>query len=130
MAVTGHVRPRDKALLDAIEAVEPSEHAGPVWRVARAERDPCVCGRSGGRWDDGTFDVLYTALERDGAIAEMYFHLKRGQPVFPSRARFHLHRLDVALERALKLLDLQALASLGVDVGTWGRLSSESRAPE
>lgn len=125
-----NVRRRDSALLDAIEAVDPVPYEGPVWRVARDGRDPCVCSTSGGRWDDGTFEVLYTAMERDGAIAELYFHLKRGQPVFPSQVHYKLHELKAKLERALQLLDLEALGRLGLDVSTYGRLSYRERRAE
>jgi RES domain-containing protein len=121
---------RDSALIDAIEAIEPVYFSGPVWRVVREGRDPCQCSRSGGRWDDGTFDVLYTALGRDGAAAEMYFHLKRGQPIMPSRVRYHLYELRATMDRALKLLDLAALGRLGLDMAAFGRLSYQERVAE
>ncbi len=123
-------RRRDNALIDAIEAREPVRFEGAVWRVVRAGRSPLDCARSGGRWDDGTFDVLYTAAERDGALAEMYFHLGRGQPVFPSQVRYELHELAVVLERALRLVDLTALAGLGLDTAKYGRLSYDARTDE
>jgi RES domain-containing protein len=123
-------RRRDNALIDAIEALAPVRFEGTAWRVVREGRSPVDCARSGGRWDDGTFDVLYTAAERDGAIAEMFFHLGRGQPVFPSRVRYELHELSVALERALRLADLAALAGLGLDTAKYGQLSYEARSEE
>lgn len=125
-----HASRRDSALIDAIEAIEPVQFSGPVWRVVREGRDPCQCSRSGGRWDDGTFDVLYTALPPDGAVAEMYFHLKRGQPIMPSRVRYRLYELHAAMDRALKLLDLAALARLGLDTAAYGRLSYQERVAE
>lgn len=72
---------RDSTLIDAIEAIAPLPFSGPVWRVTREGRDPTRCSGSGGRWDDGAFDVLYTSAERLGAISEMKFHIERGQPV-------------------------------------------------
>lgn len=116
-------RRRDKAVLDAIEAHAPVAFEGTVWRVVREGRSPLLCSRAGGRWDDGTFDVLYTSQERDGAIAEMGYHLRRGQPVFPSRIRFGVHELRVSLGRALKLVDLAALATTGLDTARYGQLS-------
>ncbi len=98
--------------------------------MVKDHRDPFQCSASGGRWDDGTFDVLYTSLERNGAIAEMHFHLARGQPVFPSRVSYRLHELEITVERALKLLDLEALAQLGVSTKEFGRLSYEERETE
>lgn len=123
-------RRRDSTLLDAIEAVAPVHFTGAVWRVVRESRDPTLCSRSGGRWDDGTFDVLYTSAAREGAIAELYFHLARGQPVFPSQVRYRLHELRVALKRALKLVDLDALAKIGIDTGRYGQLSYQERQGE
>lgn len=121
---------RDKALLDAIEAHAPVIFGGTVWRVVREGKSPVVCSRAGGRWDDGTFDVLYTSQERDGAIAEMYFHLGRGQPVFPSRIRFCVHELNVSLSRALKLVDLPALAAMGLNTARYGQLSYDRVSEE
>jgi hypothetical protein len=43
---------------------------GPVWRAVREERDPSVGTPSSSRWCNGNFDVLYTSLEADGAVAE------------------------------------------------------------
>ena len=121
---------RDSALIDALEAINPVTYDDTVWRVTREGRDPCQCSRSGGRWDDGTFDVLYTAETKDGAIAEMYFHLLRGQPVFPSRVNYNLHEIKVSLSQALKLVDLVALAALGLDTTRYGQLSYAERKVE
>lgn len=123
-------RSRDNALIDAIEAHTPAEFQGTVWRVVRRGRSPLDCGRSGGRWDDGTFDVLYTSQEQDGAIAEMYFHLGRGQPVFPSKVEYGMHELEVTMDRTLKLLDLDALKSLGLDTSRYGQLSYDRVSDE
>ena len=121
---------RDSKLIDAIEALEPEPYAGPVWRVVRDGRDPTQGSASGGRWDDETFDVLYTSLEDNGAIAEMYFHLRRGQPIMPSKPKYRLHELTARLDHALNLLDLKALSALGLDIGKYGRLAYEERQGE
>lgn len=121
---------RDNKLIDAIEDYSSIEFDGPVWRVVRDGRDPAQCSASGGRWDDGTFDVLYTAAEKDGAIAEMHFHLKRGQPIFPSQVRYRLHELLVSLKRALKLVDVEALSSLGINTSRYGQLIYQERQTE
>jgi RES domain-containing protein len=123
-------RSRDNALIDAIEAHAPVTFEGTVWRVVRSGRSPLVCARAGGRWDDGTFDVLYTSQERDGAIAEMHFHLGRGQPVFPSKVEYGVHELDVSLNHALKLVDLEALTALGLDTTRYGQLSYDRMSDE
>lgn len=84
---------RDNKLLDALETSPPIEFEDRVWRVVRGDRDPLRGSSPGGRWDDGTFDVLYTSTEADGALAEMHFHIMRGQPIFPSEMEFLLYEL-------------------------------------
>ena len=80
----------------------------------RQGRDPLQGHPSAGRWDPGTFDVLYTSMEPDGAIAEIHFHLSR-QPVFPSRLAYRLHEIAVRTTKTLHFADLSALVRLGVD---------------
>lgn len=121
---------RDPALLDALEAIDPVVFDDTLWRVVRDGRDPLQCGSSGGRWDDGTFDVLYTSLSDAGAVAEMRFHLSRGQPVMPSKVRYGLHELHARVERALELVDLAALRALGMNTDRYGALSYAEREQE
>ncbi|MES0066058.1 RES family NAD+ phosphorylase [Mesorhizobium sp. M0074] len=129
MAIAGRKR-RDSRLIDAIEAIVPVEYSGTVWRVVRQGRSLIQCSSSGGRWDDGTFDVLYTSQEREGALSEMRFHLTRGQPVIPSRVRYNLFEIDLALDRTLRLLDLAALQTLGLDTSRYGQLSYQEKHAE
>jgi RES domain-containing protein len=123
-------RVRDSALIDALEIIPPIPFNGSVWRVVRDGRDPLMCSAAGGRWDDGTFDVLYTSQSGDGAIAEMHFHLSRGQPIMPSKVVYRLFELSVALEKTLHLADLDAIARLGVDTRRYGTLSHADRQLE
>ena len=123
-------RIRDNALIDALEAFPAVPFAGPVWRVVREGRDVLAGSAVGGRWDDATFDVLYTSQAGDGAVAEMHFHLTRGQPVVPSRVAYRLHELKVAMARTLHLADLDAIAALGVDTSRYGTLSHAERGQE
>ena len=81
----------------------------------REGRDPLLGAASLSRWCDGTFDVLYTSLERDGALAEIHALLSL-QPVFPSKLRSFAHKLKVAAPQTVRLADLPTLARLGVDV--------------
>ncbi|MFP6748322.1 MAG: RES family NAD+ phosphorylase [Alphaproteobacteria bacterium] len=122
--------PRDVQLIDALEALPVKPFESRVWRVVREGRDPRLCSAAGNRWDDGTFEVLYTATARDGAIAEMYFHLKRGQPVFPSKIRYALHELQVHVDGLLDLSELDDLADLGLDVARFGQLCYQDRKGE
>jgi hypothetical protein len=120
---------RDNRLIDALEAFPRRSFEGKVWRVVREGRDPLLCNAPGGRWDDGSFDVLYTSKERDGAIAEMVFHLLRGEPVFPSRIRYGLYELNVSLTEVMTLT-MSDLASLGLDAARFGQLSYNERNHE
>jgi hypothetical protein len=123
-------RIRDNALIDALESAPSTLFEGVVWRVVREGRDVLQGSAYGGRWDDGTFDVLYTSELADGAVAEMYFHLSRGQPVIPSKVTYHLYELQVTVRRALKFDDLAAHAALGADTARYGMLSYLERAQE
>ncbi len=59
--------------------------------------------------------VLYGAAHRDGAIAEIHFHLNRGQSVFPSRMRHDVFELAVKAQQTLVLADMDQLRRLGVE---------------
>jgi len=109
----GDRKARDPDLLELIDKFERTAFTGPVWRVVRETRDPLQASPVGARWDPGTFDVLYTSLDRDGALKEMYFHLSR-QPVFPS-VPFKLHRLRVRATKVLHLPEMGMLEKLGVE---------------
>jgi RES domain-containing protein len=117
-------RARDLDLLDALDAHKGVAFEGDVWRIVRDGRDALQGYPAGARWDPGTFDVLYTSLEREGALAEIYFHLTR-QPVFPSKMRSVLHRIAVKTERTLRLADLAAIEALGVSRESYASLSYE-----
>ena len=122
--------PRDNHLLDAIEALPREAWSGPVWRVVREGRDPTQCSAVGGRWDDRTFEVLYTSTHADGARAEMFFHLSRGQPVIPSQVRYGLHELRVTLDACVSIASLEVLAGLGLKTNAFGQLSYSERQTE
>ena len=105
----GPRRARDLRLLDEVDAHPRRAHAGLLWHVVREGRDPLQGGRSTSRWCNGRFDVLYTSLEREGAIAEVHA-LVSLQPVFPSKIAFQVHRLRVSVQQSLHLADLPTLA--------------------
>jgi RES domain-containing protein len=128
--MTSHRPPRPKALLDAIEVEAPANFGGPVWRVVTDGYDPLRPSRAGGRWDDGSFDVLYTSSTRDGALAESWFHLAKGQPIIPSKVAKRLYQIKAELNRVLDLSGNGKLASFGVNMATYGRLSYIQRVEE
>lgn len=111
-------RARDHRLLDTIDALPRETFDGRVWRVVPKGRNPTLGHRSSSRWCDGTFDVLYTSLERDGAIAEVHEYLNL-QPVFPSKPGWSCFELAVRSHRTLRFADLSALNRLDVDSDTY-----------
>jgi hypothetical protein len=121
---------RDNRLLDALENIQPEAFAGEVWRIVRDGRDPVQCSAAGGRWDDQTFDVLYTSSSADGAIAEMYFHLRRGQPVMPSQVHYRLFELSIKLSSCLRIVVMADLTTLGMQTAAFGQLSYVEREQE
>lgn len=122
--------PRDSNLIDALDAMRRAPFSGTVWRVVRDGRDPCQGSASGGRWDDSTFDVLYTSITADGAIAEMHFHLLQGQPILPSKVKYRLFELRVATRDTITLSPIAVLAQLGMDTTKYGQLSYLERIQE
>lgn len=123
-------RPRDVKLLDAIDALTAKPFRGILWRVVKDGRDPLACSAVGGRWDDRTFDVLYTSKKPEGAVAEMYFHITRGQPVIPSKIRYVLFELFAELESCIELPTLSDLEKLGLRTDQYGHLSYFERHQE
>ncbi len=122
--------PRDRTLIDTLERLETKSFNGIVWRVTRDGRDPTLFFGGGNRWDDGTFDVLYTSISEQGALAEMRFHIGRGQPVVPSKISYRLHQLSVRVDGLLDLTDADVLAKVGIDRGNFGRLPYLDRQGE
>ncbi len=114
----GPLRPRELALLDALDACPREALNHSFWRVCRDGRDPLQAAPSRSRWCDGSFDILYASFERDGAVAEVHALLS-SQPVFPSQVSWFVHRLAVRTDRTLRLADLDLLASLGIDVARY-----------
>jgi hypothetical protein len=108
-------RVHDRAILDALEALSPEAFAGDAWRVTRRGRDPLRGSSTDGRWSPaGEFEVLYTSLERAGAVDEIGFRLSL-EPVWPSRLEHEVHQLDVQTSRTLRLANVAELAPMGGD---------------
>lgn len=95
--------------------MEPERFSGKVWRVTGRGRDPLRGSTANGRWSPmGESEVLYTSLERDGALTEIGYRLSL-EPVWPSRLHHEIHRLAAATERSLRFPDVTALAPFGID---------------
>jgi hypothetical protein len=112
-------RVHDRAVLDALEAAPSQPFEGDVWRVTRTGRDPLRGSGASGRWNAASeFEVLYTSLERDGALAETGYRLSL-EPVWPSLLQHEVHRLEVQTQRTLRLANLASLTPLGIDVSRY-----------
>ena len=108
-------RIHDRVILDALEAIDSEAFEGFVWRVTRKGREPLRGAGAHGRWSaSGEFEVLYTSLEADGALAEIGYRLSL-QPVWPSRIEHEIHTIEVQIERVLRFANTAALAPFGVD---------------
>src|SRR5205085_10597446 len=69
-----------------------------------------------GRWNAiGEFEVLYTSLATDGALAEVGYRLSL-EPVWPSRIEHEICTLKVWADRVLKFDNLQQLEKVGVNI--------------
>lgn len=112
-------RVHDRAVLDALEASGSQPFEGNIWRVTRKELHALRGSSAYGCWSPtGEFEVLYTSLERDGALAEIGHRLSL-EPVWPSRIQHDIHTIEVHIERTLHLADLDSLKPLGVDVNRY-----------
>jgi len=121
---------RDIRLIDQVEALPVETYSGDVYRLVRDGRDPKICWHSQGRWDDGSFDVLYAATTADGALAEIQYHLSQLQPFGPDFLTYRMYRIPVAHLEVINLLEKTVLQSLGVDLAAWGKSGYVSRGEE
>jgi RES domain len=112
-------RVHDRAILDALDAIDPKPFEGTVWRITRKDREPLRGSSTHGRWSpNGEFEVLYTSLERDGALAEVGHRLLL-EPVWPSLIQHQIHRIEVRTEKTLHIPDLATLQTLGIDTAQY-----------
>jgi RES domain-containing protein len=117
--MVGSSRVHDRAILDALEGMDPVPVDANVWRIIRSGRDPIRGSAAQGRWSPGeTIEVLYTSLERNGALAEIGFRLSL-EPVWPSRVKHELHEIAVQTQRTLRLADVASLTPHGVDASRY-----------
>jgi hypothetical protein len=100
----------DPALLDILDALPKQSFDGAVYRATRLSLDPLAASYNGGRWMvRDAAAILYTSLEREGALAEIAFHWSQLTPR-PTKPVL-VHRLLVSAHRTLRLIraDITAL---------------------
>lgn len=113
----------DPTLLDRLSTFQSERFEGEVFRATRVNADPVAASISGGRWapppgGDAGHSVLYTSLERDGAIAEVVSFLAQLTPI-PGARQIGVTRLGVSTSQTLRLVRTD-LAALGVDLDRYG----------
>jgi hypothetical protein len=117
-------RPHDPELLDLLAGFTPQSFDGVVWRATRLNQDPIAFSYNGGRWAPPSsyqsVPVLYTSLEREGAVAEMVSWLAMLIP--PPSKPIIVHKLMVRASDVVSL-DAEALRTLGVDFERYGERS-------
>lgn len=106
----------DMALLDALIALPETDFNGTIWRVVHGNRLSTDGSKGAGRWNLRESDVLYCALESDGAMSEIHFHISRGQSVFPSKLQSVKYELHAQFTKVLDLRDTTVLRQLGIDL--------------
>jgi hypothetical protein len=112
----------DPTLLRKLDDLPEETFNGQVYRATRKNLDPLVTSRSGGRWMPPSIcSVLYTSLQRDGALAEISFHWAQHSPR-PSKPAT-VHTLKVAAERTLRLLRVD-LTALGVPESAYSAINN------
>lgn len=93
----------DPTLLDRLDALPKVSFDGQVYRATRQSLDPLAASYNGGRWmTRDAAAILYTSLERDGALAEIAFHWLQLTPR-PTKPVL-LHRLRVVACKTLRLI--------------------------
>jgi RES domain-containing protein len=115
----GSGRVHDRRVLDALERIVPVALETSVWRITRAGRDPIRGSSAHGRWTPGgATEVLYTSLDREGALAEIGFRLSL-EPVWPSRIRHEIHQVKARTTKTLQFADVESLVTFGVDAARY-----------
>jgi hypothetical protein len=113
----------DQDLVDRLCVLPTERFDGEVFRATRIDADPTAASISGGRWapppeGDAGVSVLYTSLERDGAMAEVVSFLADFTPI-PGPRPVKVTRLAVTTARTLRLVRTN-LEVLGVDIARYG----------
>ena len=117
----------DPELTERIGKLPQESFDGRVSRATGMNADPLAYSLSGGRWapwsrEAGSFPVLYTSMERDGALAEVVAHLGALTPI--PRKPLIVHELAVSTGKTLRLVRA-ALSQLGVDLSLYGERNYE-----
>ncbi len=102
----------DRELLDRLSAYTPIRFDDVAFRATRLGLDPLTPSLADGRWAPrDTTPVLYASFERQGALAEISYHLGQLDPL-PSKP-VTVHELRATTHKTLRLLLLKAVRREG-----------------
>lgn len=104
----------DPAFLDAIEGLPVSNWQGRVWRHMFNDYAPERINTGGARWNPPGVGAIYTALDRETAVAEGQ-HAIDVQPRRFFRRRV-LYELAVDIEDLVDLTTTEALSATGLSL--------------
>lgn len=113
----------EQSLVDQLSILPVERFEGEVFRTTSVSADPIAPSISGGRWappQDSASEVavLYTSLERDGAIAEVISYLVQLTPA-PRVRTLKISRLGASTAKTLRLART-SLEDFGVDLVRFG----------
>jgi len=114
----------DKDLLDQLSELPQRRFEARVYRATGLSKNPTATSIAGGRWappSDGIFSVpvLYTSIEREGALAEVSSFLAALTPIPRMKRLLKVSRLSVSVGRVVRIAR-DDLISLGVDMTRYG----------
>jgi hypothetical protein len=112
----------DQGLVDQLSELTTERFDGEVFRATGVSADPLAFSFNGGRWapparDGVDVPVLYTSMERDGALAEVVSYLTLLTPL-PSKP-LQVAQLGVSTTKTLRLARVN-LEGFGVDLARYG----------
>lgn len=110
----------DPDLAEQLSAYPTEAFEGRVYRATRPSADPTAPSTNGGRWcnPESNDPVLYTSMEKNGALAEVCSVLAQQTPL-PGAVQIKVSTLSVTTSRSLRLSRSQLIA-LGVDIAQYG----------
>ncbi len=103
----------DEKLCAFLEGIEKRCFQQSVYRFTAGSRDAQEPNRSGARWNPRYVPALYAALTREVAMAEHAWQLEVQSPR-PTKGRFTLYQVRVAVEGVIDLRDQDLLGQLGL----------------
>jgi RES domain-containing protein len=113
----------DASLLELLGNFPVTEFKGEVFRATRKGLNPLAFSNQGGRWAPrGEIGVLYTSMDKEGALAEIAFHWGQLTPL-PSKPAI-LHTINATTKKTMRLIRAD-LNKLGVNDKKYDNINYE-----